>query len=79
MRFFVFTDYSPIRDYNGFAYERRNFTLEGLNSPISSYEFEDGTTITFNGEQANLHYHQTDNVSVSMNYVYDSQVTYVRE
>ena len=79
VRFFVFTDYSPIRDYNGFAYERRNFTLEGLNSPISSYEFEDGTTITFNGEQANLHYHQTDNVSVSMNYVYDSQVTYVRE
>ncbi len=79
VQFFIFEDYSPIRDLTGFDNESRNFTIEGITTPPSSYEFDDGTTISFSSNQATVHYHAVDNYSVGMNYVYDSEITFVRE
>lgn len=76
--FFIFTEYSSLRDYNEYEFDSRNFTFENITDLPTSYEFDDGTTLTFSGDSATVHYHKVDNYMSGANYIYDSRVTYVR-
>lgn len=76
--FFIFTEYSSLRDYNEYEFDSRNFSFENITDLPTSYEFDDGTTLTFSGNSATVHYHKVDNYMSGANYIYDSRVTYVR-